>query len=214
MTGAEFYAYCKRIFKRTDKETEFYEVLTDVIMDMKLRFNSEDYKVEAFSAAISTLGNYKFAVPSDFGHLIGDIIWRESYGNSNPLIKISKASYDALYPYPSASDVKKDRPKHYCLYGGEFFIGPVPDSISYTYLINFTTELATTMTSDTASVPFVDRYRWILRDLVLAEFYSLHLNQFDKGEFYRTRGELGLAKIVENENNNTNAPAAVAYNDL
>lgn len=213
MTGEEFYAYCKRKFKRTDKETEFYEILTDVIMDIKLRFEWEDYKEEAYATGITTLGDYKFALPSDFGHLIGDVVWRDSFGNSNPLIKISKPRYDELYPYPSASDAVTGIPLHYCIYGKEIFIGPVPDQVTYTYLINYTTEAVTAMTSATTSVPFTDRYRWIVRDIVLGEFYD-YLEQYDKGSVYKQKGEVGLAKMVANETDYITSPTNIQYQDI
>ena len=39
MTGAEFYAYVLRLgFKRTDKETEFFEACTDAVEEMRRRF--------------------------------------------------------------------------------------------------------------------------------------------------------------------------------
>lgn len=214
MTGADFLAYCKRVFKRTDKDTEFFEVLTDVIMDIKLRFEWEDFKEEAYSTGISTLGDYKFTLPSDFGHLIGDVVWRESYTNSRPLKKLSKARYDELYPYPSSSDYSTGVPQYYCIYGGEIFIGPPPDQTDYTYLINYTTESATAITTDTASVPFTDKYRWVIRDVVLGEFYDAYLGQPDRAERYRQKGEIGIQKMVANENNDISAPSFIAYQDV
>lgn len=214
MTGSDFYDYCKRVFKRTDKETEFYECLTDVIMDIKLLFEWEDFKEEAYSSGISSIGDYKFSLPSDFGHLIGDVVWRDSYTNSQPLFKLSKSRYDELYPYPSASDYKTGIPQHYCIYGKEIFIGPAPDSTSYTYLINYTTEAATAMTSATTSVPFTDSYRWVIRDVLLGEFYDLYLNQFDKANYYKQKGQIGIEKMVANERNDVNAATVVAYQDI
>lgn len=38
MTGSELYDYIVRTFKRTDKETEIYEAITDTILDLQVRF--------------------------------------------------------------------------------------------------------------------------------------------------------------------------------
>ena len=35
MLGSDFAAYLKRTFKRTDKDTEIYEAMTDVVMELK-----------------------------------------------------------------------------------------------------------------------------------------------------------------------------------
>ena len=72
-TGAEMLAYVKRKFKRPDKDTEIYEAATDTIADMRLQILSEDYKEEAYISGISSLGDYRIALPSDFGHIIGDV---------------------------------------------------------------------------------------------------------------------------------------------
>ena len=111
--------------------------------------------------------------------MIGDIVWQDSYANSDKLHKVSKERFDELFPNPGASDATYEEPYYYCLYGNKFYIGPVPDKTSYTYQINYTTEAAITIASGTSSVPFTDKYRWILRDIVLGEFMALHLNQYN-----------------------------------
>ena len=68
MTGAEFETYLLQAFKRDDKTTEIYNALTDVIFDIKLQMNSEDFKTERCTAEIAVAGVYKFAVQSNFGH--------------------------------------------------------------------------------------------------------------------------------------------------
>ena len=43
MTGLEMYNYVLQTFKRTDKSTAIYQAITDTIMDIKIRFLSEDF---------------------------------------------------------------------------------------------------------------------------------------------------------------------------
>jgi len=212
MVGSDFYTYCKKRFKRTDKETEFYEVLTDVIMDMKLRFKSEDFKTITTALTIDTLGGYTITLPTDFGHIIGDVVFQDSYRRSWPLHKISKERFDTLYPNPGASDATYEEPYWYCIYGKTIYIGPAPDKTTYTYQLNYTQEAATTMTSAT-TIPFTDRYRWIVRDIVLGEFYEL-IKNYDEAQFYKDKGNIGLQKIALNEENYVDAPTTVAYRDI
>jgi hypothetical protein len=73
MTGAEALAYIKEKFVRDDKDTQIYSALTDIVADIKYSFKAEDAKEEAYVSGISTIGEYKMGLPSDFGQIIGDI---------------------------------------------------------------------------------------------------------------------------------------------
>jgi hypothetical protein len=213
MTGQEFRDYCVRTFKRTDKDTELYEALTDVIFDIKLQMNSEDFKIERCTAEIPVAGDYTFAVQTDFGHLIGDMTLVNPAGGSWPLIKVSKAVYDAYYPSQNETNPVTGSPRHFCLFGGVFYVGPTPDLTTYKYQYNYTTEAATAITSATANVPFTDRYRWVVKDNVLARLY-LDLDDDEKAQKYLQLGTAGLMKIINNENNNTEAPTFVRYSGV
>ena len=57
MTGAEWKAYVLKKFKRNDKDTELFQATTDTIADMRLQFDSEDYKEEAMLQGL-LLGDY------------------------------------------------------------------------------------------------------------------------------------------------------------
>lgn len=210
MTGSEFRDYLVRTFKRTDKDTEIYEAVTDVVMDIKLAMKSEDFKAISANAEISVSGMYKFAQNANFGHLIGEVILVNPAGGSWPLKKVSKEVYDNLYPFQAETNPISGPPKHFCLYGGYFYIGPVPDLTTYKYQYNYTTEAATQIVSGTASVPFSAKYRWILKDLVLARLYA-DLDDDEKAAKYTTLGQNGLQKIIANEMYNTDAPAFTRY---
>lgn len=213
MTGAEFETYLLESFKRDDKSTEIFNALTDVIMDIKLQMNSEDFKTERCTAEISVAGNYTFAAQSNFGHLIGDVTLVNPAGGSWPLIKVSKPIYDAYYPSQHETNPVTGSPRHYCVFGKTFYIGPTPDLTTYKYQYNYTTEAATAITSATSSVPFCDRYRQYVKDMVLARLY-LDLDDDEKATKYLQLGAAGLLKIINNENNNVEAPTFIRYSGV
>lgn len=212
MTGSEFYDYVLRRFKRTDKETEVYEAMTDVVMDIKLRYFFEDFKEESYTGGIAALGDYKLSLPTDFGHLIGDVNLIHNSGNSRSLNKLTKEAFDRKYTNPNASDVVYVMPKDYCIFSGQILIGGVPDSIDYEYQISYSTEAAEEMDEDTDEVPFCNRYRWIVRNLVLAELYYGMGNDAE-GDKFKKQGEDGIGLMIANDDWNTDATTTQNYSD-
>jgi len=214
MDGVSFLAYVKRILKRTDKDTEIYEAMTDVISDIRLQIKTEDYKEEAYSAGISSLGDYRIALPSDFGHIMGEItLVDNSSGHTRTLKKISKQTYDELYGdrlHTDSSDVNDAMPIHFCIYGNQVFFGPVPDSTSYRYYMNYSTENSADITSATDPVPFSAKYRSMLRSGVLAEIYT-GLEAFEEANYWKQLYVDGLLKLKTNEDNNIADNQGVVY---
>lgn len=209
MTGAEIYAYILKIFKRTDKSTEVYDAITDVVWDMRNRYKWEDNKEYTAITGITTAGDYKLSLPSDFGHLIGDVVFIDTgndQGGSKPLIKMSKAQYDVKYPNPEATSYVDGVPRNYCLFGNEILIGPVPDDVNYQYKINYTTDdTATEIVAGTTSVPFTPKYREVIRNQVLARLYD-GLENDNLARKFEALGEIGFEKMVDNEEVNIRAP--------
>ena len=206
MTGLEFRNYVVRKFIRTDKDDELYEATTDMIADMRIQFNSEDYKEEAYSSGISTIGEYKLGLPSDFGHIIGNIsvIDTNTDEEEQVLRKISKDKYDEMYPERLLTDTGKmdlDTPIHYCIFAKQIYVGPVPDKTTYRYQFNYTTEDYTEITSVTDPVPFTDKYRNYLRAGVLAELYD-GMENYEESSYWRNMYLQGLSKIVVNDTEN------------
>ncbi len=215
MTGQEFRDYVVRKFKRTDKDTELYEAITDIIADMRIQFNSEDYKEEAFSSGISTLGEYKIGLPSDFGHMIGDITLTDPDTDEEwrTLRKISKQRYDELYSdrlLSSTTNVDLDRPLKFCIYGNQIFVGPVPDKITYRYQFNYTTENYDNIASTTTSVPFTPFNRNTLRSGVLMELYD-GMENYEEGSVWESKYLRGLSKLVVNDEDNIKDEDPVTY---
>ena len=96
MTGADFAIYVKNKFRRDDKDTELFEATTDTIALMRMEFKSDEYSEEATISGVATIGDYRLAVPGDFGHIIGKLSITDTSDDQDysPLIKLSKQKYD------------------------------------------------------------------------------------------------------------------------
>lgn len=200
MTGSEWRDYVLRKgFKRTDKDTELYECTTDAVQEMRRRFGFDEAQAETITTdSISILGDYRLSLESDFGLLLGVRV--EDDQNGDPLVQVSKATFDTLYP---DINVTADRgyPKHFCIWNDSILIGPAPDRVSYSYRISYS-QRAGTVNSATTAVPFTREYRDVLCDLVLSMLYNL-MDAIDKGSFYRAEFERGWLHSVRRERVNT-----------
>jgi hypothetical protein len=171
MSGSDFLTYVKRIFKRTDKDTELYEHITDAIAELRRIYSFDEDKVEMTTTdTISVDGDFKLSVESDHGLFLGDVVVVDDDA-SQVLLKVSKESYDRLYPNPSATNVTTGKPRHYAIFSGEIYLGPVPDDTGYTYRLSYSIS-GSTITSATVSVPFTKHYREALRAGVLAKAFD------------------------------------------
>lgn len=180
MIGSDFYAYyLRKGFKRTDKSTEFYEAVTDAVEIMRRRFGFDgDDEEKTTTDTISSLGDFKISVESDFGIIKGIIM--EDSEDAHPLIKTSKKEFDELYPDINVTS-DQGYPKHYCIYNSSIYIGPIPQSTSYSYRITYSKK-GETISSATDPVPFSEEHRDLLALLVDALMYSM-MGDYQKGEF-------------------------------
>jgi len=210
MTGLEFYNYILRVFKRTDKSTEIYEAITDTIMEIKLLYAFEDFKEETYTGGVSALGKYKIALPDDFGHLLGTILLIDDNGNEHALIRRTKETFDRLYPNPNSSNVNKGMPADCCIFSGQILLGVVPDSTDYSYQFSYSTEEATQIVAGTTSVPFTERYRWIIRAKVLEMLY-FGLGFDNEAAKWQNKAMEGVSLMVANDVFNTDAIEMVNY---
>lgn len=202
MTATDWLAYLlRRGFKRTDKSTEIYEATTDAIQEMRRRFMFDEAEVDTTTTdTISVLGDFKLTVESNLGLILS--VTLQDGTDAVSLGLISKAKFDALYP---DINVTADRgyPKHACLYAGQIYIGPIPDSVSYTYRLSYS-ERAGTITSTTTGVPFTNLYRDVLADRVLMQLYR-DLDEFDKADRYEASFEKGFLLATRRETLNSKA---------
>jgi hypothetical protein len=214
VTGANLYAYVLRIFKRTNFSTEAYEAITDTVRDMKRRFDYDEARVEKnTTTTITVLGTYSIAVETDFGSLIGDVIFIDG-SQSQTLNKVTKEEFDRRYPNPVGTGVSRGRPVDYCIFGGKVLIGPAPDSISYRYHYSYTSDDGTAITSITAAVPFSATYPEILRHGVLERLFGDVVRMKDEGLWHGQKYEGGMQIAERRERKNTGAPAKTRYRGI
>lgn len=208
MSGPDFLAYVLRIFKRTDKDTELYDAITDAVTELRRIYSFDESEVEITSTdTISVLGDFKFSLESDNGLLIGDIEVIDG-DDSRPVIKISKEKYDLLYPNSASATATRDKPKHFAVFAGVVYLGPVPDSISYTYRLNYS-KRGTTISAASVSVPFTQDYREPLRYGVLAKAFD-GLDA-DLASAYLGKWEFFKQQIQLREENNQKGTGFVTY---
>lgn len=213
MTGSEFHDYVVRTFKRTDKSTEIYDAITDTILDMCERMDFEDTKVEAYTAGgISSLGDYKLDLPSDFGRLIGDVRWSDQ-DNSRTLVRLSKREFNEKFGDLDGDDPIDGEPTHYCVFGNQVLLGPVPDDTTYEYQLDYSTFPADEITSATTEVIFTDKARECVKFGTLSRLYEL-MEEWDTAEKYKMKYEAELGQFAEREKENTRASFTVKPTDM
>lgn len=205
MTGSEFYAYLLRTFRRTDKSVECYEAITDAIVDIKRAYPFGVFDGEAYTASLSTVGDYKLDLPSDFNHINGAVRINDG-DNARTLDKLSKYDFDRLYPDPNAANVTKQFPLHYCIYGQQILVCPPVDKTTYVVEFSYSSEEEQEITSATTEVPFGTlKYR---KMLLYGSLYYLFttLENDEQASKYKQLYEQELAKHIQAEQDITDSP--------
>ncbi|MDE2106096.1 MAG: hypothetical protein KGL39_53230 [Patescibacteria group bacterium] len=200
MSGSDFYDYILgKGFVRTDKSTQVYEAITDAIQIMRRRFSFDEAEVDKVTTVtIGSLGEYTIPVESDLGLVQSLILLDSSYGI--PLRKVSKQTYDGMYPGVSIQQWK-GFPKYYCIYAGLIYIGPIPDRTNLSYRVCYSSR-AGAITSSSSGVPFTNLYRDVLCSLVLKLLYE-GLEEFDKAQYHQQQFEEEFQHAVEREGANS-----------
>jgi len=172
---------------------------------MRVKFKSDNYSEEAYIAGISTIGEYQVLLPADFGHIIGEISVIDTAADQwyAPLKKISKQRYDELYTdreLASTGNMNLDVPRHFAIFAGQIYLGPVPDLTTYQFGINYTVEDSADVTTSTDPIPFTVelRHRNVLRNGVLFELHD-GLENFEEASYYKSLFLDGLDDIVRME---------------
>lgn len=200
MSGSDFRDYIvqDKGFAREDKDQQIYAAITDAIQKLRRRFDFDEAKAEALTTdGIGTLGEFKIDIESDMGLLLDVTLEDGDFGT--PLIKLSRAAFNDLYPGINV-DGQRGYPKHYCVYGQQIQIGPIPDSIAYRYRLGYSRR-AGAVTASTAGVPFTDLYRDVLAELVLMFLYS-GLQEYDEADRHRVYFEDGFLEMTRRERRN------------
>jgi len=199
MSGSDFRDYILRLgLIRTDKDTEVYEAISDATQILRREFGWDEAKTEITTTdTIVSLGDFKVSVESDLGIIRGVVL--EDGTNTSPLVQKTKLEFDQIYPDINVT-ANRGYPRHFTVYGGNIYFGPIPDQTSYVYRVTYTKD-GETITSGTASVPFTDYYRDLLADLTLHRVYfGLGETQLSSDHFSRYLLELENAKRREKQN--------------
>lgn len=185
MTGANFYTYVLQEFKRTDKEDEAYEAMTDTAADMRRRMSLIIDQLDEYSTFSISKDQYIVELPVEFGFLVSDVLLEDTSGNTiyNPLNKLSRTSYDQKYESVSTGD-QSGVPVDYCLFGDNVYVGPAFDSANYRLRLSYTPKQTADITSATTAVPFTDYHREIVRNGVVARLYKGMQNYKDAAEYF------------------------------
>lgn len=192
MTGSDFYDYLLRCgFKRTDKETEVYEAITDTIADLRIRFDFDEAQQDSTSTdTIDTIGDYRISLESTTALLLG-VIMQDGL-IATPLTQISKAKFDAFYP-DIANGQWTGYPRHFCVHAGSIYIGPVPELTSYVYRLSWSAR-GGTVTSSTSSVPFTGLSRETVKDGAYFRLYN-GLEMSDAAAQFKALYEAGCERL-------------------
>lgn len=213
-SASDFYAYVLRTFKRTDKSTEAYEAMNESIAEIrrKIRMSREETET-SITDTIDTLGQYKLDLESDFGMFASDVFIRDS-SEGYYLTPIGKGMFDAKYSKWGNDASERSKPIHYCVFGNQILLGPVPDKTSYTYVISYTKANYGAITSASTSVPYTKLdYREILKHGVLWRLFALVENDEQSGK-YKALWDNGLFDIERKERRNRPQVMACRYGDV
>lgn len=213
MTGSAFYDYVIRAFKRTDKEDEVYDAVTDTIREIRRRLQISDDEVEQTTTdTITTLGDYRISLESDIGLMPLSVVVVDGT-DSWPLDHISKSLYDRYYPNPADANESRGKPEFYCIFANNIYLGPVPDSTSYTYRLSFTADQWEAITATTDAVPFSGKYREALKFGSLARLYA-DMERTETALFYDQLFERQMNQIELREEINRSSHRFTEINDV
>jgi len=180
MTRLEFLSYVKNEFKRTDKDSEIYEALDDTLYDLT---TEHDFHVHQTEQSISLIADtYEYSLTSySMSMLLGPVLYLDDTGDADPLIKLSKASFDLRFPDLTATDFDKDEPQYYAVYGNAIFIAPFPDTVTTESILVPISTIATKLVGDSDTPAFEDQWREVIKFGVLFRVWT-QLGDFGKSQ--------------------------------
>jgi hypothetical protein len=167
MTFADFLTYVKADFKRTDKDAEILQAYNDTILDICKRAPIGAYKYRSYVPTV--IGQYDYNFPYQAGiysvfvlHPIKIYNSAISGDEGYSLIKLNKEEFDEMFPNQDAVGASTGEPTHYCPYGEQFLVGPVPDKATYMIEADWTKQPAD-QTSVSTNPPLKDIWREVLK---------------------------------------------------
>lgn len=139
MQLSDFLTYCRRDFKRTDKNTELTQAYNDMIFWVAALLPFGNYKFQSYISTVNAQEDYP--LPSNLIHLIHPVRFLEGSGTNDhgwPLEHLTKEEYDLRFPNPNrTSPTDKGKPTVYTIFSRSILVGPLPDSANYLLEINW-----------------------------------------------------------------------------
>lgn len=212
LTGSLMRAYVIRSgFVRDDMDDELYDALTDTIMEMEQAFQfGEREKETTTTDTITTVGDYKIDLETDFGHLISVVLLDGD--TSKPLTRVSKETFDLLYTTPPSNE-NLGYPESFAIFGGQLYIGPPPEVTTYRYRLSYSQRLTSTIDASTDPVPFSAQYRELLKDGSLYRLFK-NLKNWDTAAAFKNDFAEGMTRVMMRERRNRGGAGFVAYRDV
>jgi len=213
MTGAELLSYVVATFRRTDKDTLIYQCTTDTIKAMSALFPFNDMKVEAYcSTGIAGGTDYRLELPEDFEHIISDL--RLINGDDSKVLeRLTKAQFDEKYPNLNYASSTTAEPDHYCIWGYQILIAPLPDSTDYTYELSYSRKITEDIDADTTYVPFTTSDRETVLYGVLYRLYT-RLEEDEQAQKWKTLHDMGVAAMIKRDTENISGVTIMEHNDF
>lgn len=213
MTGLDWKTYVLRTFKRTDKDSELFDCTNAAIAEIRRKFTTgRDEKETTTTDTITTLGEYRIDLETDFGLPVSNVYIRDS-GDGRKLNKITKDAWDRKYGIWGTSAGDRDIPCDYAVFGNQIYLGPVPDKTSYSYVVSYGRANLTAISVASLSVPYTTAdYKECLLHGTLWRLYKLVEND-GQASSYKSLWDDDLEQMESVERKKKSALIQVAYMD-
>jgi hypothetical protein len=222
MTLSTFLTYCKRDFKRTDKNTELTRAYNDMIVWVSALMPHGNYKYQSYITLVDAQEDYP--LPTNLVHLIHPVKFLEGTGTNDsgyPLEQLTKEEYDIRYPNPNrTSPTDKGKPTVYCVYSRSILLGPLPDASTYLLEINWA-KTPTAQSADSDTPDLGTEWEEVLKQGTLERAYA-GVGMLEEANYWASlyrdadHNPVGLCRHLMNaeKSRESKAVGKIVYNDL
>lgn len=196
MTRLNFLAYVKRIFKRTDKDTEIYEALNETIKDIGTRGPFPGYAFTSYTPCVVEQEDYP--LPTDLLHISHPIklLDGSATGDSGaPLEFISKAEYDIREPNPNRTSPATGKPTAYTIYSNQIMLTPIPDSTDYLIEIDWG-KIPPSLSADSDTAAFQEVGDEVIKWGTLWRLFA-GVGLYEDADYWRNLYEGGVERMKD-----------------
>ena len=226
-TRAEIRAAVIRIYKRDDKDTEINEAINETLREMAGCLESRKLQDQKYVYLVEDQEDY--ALPDNLLRIRHPIRLLDTQGSNSdsssyPLRFYPKHEYDRIEPNPNATTKNAGTVWAYTIWKSCILVTNLPDeSNRYLLEVNTGNEIVT-LSSDTDEPTFRDFWDETIKAGTLARMYAL-IQLYDEANYWRDiyvngftgdQGQImgGLKPLRHIDNDHSEAPGLVVYNDL